>query len=251
MIAGALRGLTVRVRQAPETSHLLHDLECTWPGGSSTAIVGASGAGKTTLLRTTLGLLSKREFSIAGAVWIAGSPDGNLLAQSSAEQRRWRRERIGLLPHVQEQPLDPFRRVEAFLRRTGCARAELHAALDTVGLEHPTAILRAYPHELSGGEMQRVLWVAALASHQPLLLLDEPTTGLEAPLRQKLFRQLRLWVGSKERAAVMVTHDLVLARQCDQILVMSQGRFLDPTAAASRVSAWSSLGLPHEEGRDS
>jgi iron complex transport system ATP-binding protein len=183
-----------------------------------TAVVGPNGAGKSTLLRLLAGLLTPQR----GAVTLAGRPIGDWPVRERARRLAWLAQQseasgeltvrdtvhLGRLPHL------------GLLGRPGAADEAVvqQAMADTE--------CGAWQHrrltELSGGERQRVLLARALAVQAPVLLLDEPTTHLDAPHQVALVRLLQR--RAREACVVSVLHDLPLALAADRLVVLAQGR---------------------------
>jgi molybdate transport system ATP-binding protein len=196
------------------------DLDATWSSEGGVAVLfGPSGAGKTLTLQCLAGLMRPR----AGRIVI----DGRVLFDSAAgvnvpAQAR----RVGyvfqgyaLFPH-----LDVAGNVGFGLRDRPRAErtARVAATLDKLGL---AGLERRLPRELSGGQRQRVALGRALAIDPALLLLDEPLSALDAPLRRALRNELRALLSEVGTAAVVVTHDFAEAyRLADRIVVYDRGR---------------------------
>lgn len=202
--------------------------------GESFGIAGESGSGKSTLLLALMGTLRPGLQAISGAVRLNGSPT---LGQSDAALASVRGGKIALIPQNAATALNPSRKIgaqidEALLLHSALGKRERSGrVLDLLGrvrLPDPAVIARRYPHELSGGQVQRAAIAMALAGEPEMLLLDEPTTGLDVTTQSAL---LDLLVDLRQRAKVgllCVSHDLgVLARLCDRIGVMYAGAMVE------------------------
>jgi iron complex transport system ATP-binding protein len=211
------RGLTARLGGRVVLQDVDLRIEAGW-----TAIVGPNGAGKSTLLRALAGLLKPA----SGRVQLSGQ---DLLHLSTAERARG----IAWLAQLGETSGELSVRETVALGRI--AQRGLLAALDA----HDQAVIdgalrltecepwaERLVTELSGGERQRVLLARVLATEAPVLLLDEPTTHLDAPHQVVLARLIRRLAGdtSTPRSVVTVLHDLPIALRADHLLVMHQGR---------------------------
>lgn len=197
---------------------ILAHVDLTVARGASTAIVGASGSGKTTLL----GLLAGLELPSTGSIRF----DGHDLAALDEEGRAaLRRDRVGfvfqsfhLLPSLTalENVLLPLE-----LAGQPDAAERAREALVAVGLD---ARREHYPHQLSGGERQRVALARAFV-HRPLVLFaDEPTGNLDARTGQGIGDLLFEMNASHGTTLVLVTHDLALARRCETVTTLVDGR---------------------------
>ena len=238
-ICPTLQARELRVRLGGH--EVLADVSVTL-GSGWTALVGPNGAGKSTLLRALAGLQP-----LAGGTVLL---DGQTLARVRPARRARRfawlaqpgemsgeltvRETVGLgriaqLGLMGTPSAADHAAVERAMRQTGC-----------------TAWAGRRLHELSGGERQRVLLARALATEAPLLLLDEPTSHLDAPHQLALARLLRRLVHEpgQPRAVLSVLHDLPIALQADRLLVLERGRLRadgapsDPAVLAALVSVF-------------
>jgi len=195
--------------------------------GETLAITGESGAGKTTLALTLMGLCQGK---IEGRVLFLGQ---DLLASSEAGWRRLRWNEIAMVFQDGGRALNPVLTVlEQIVEPTlehklcGLEEAKNRAAqlLAEVGLPEQSA--RAYPHQLSGGEKQRVLIAMALANQPRVLILDEPTSALDAITKAEIVKLLcRV---SRGLTVILVTHDLAIAAKlADRIAVLYAGTLLE------------------------
>jgi putative ABC transport system ATP-binding protein len=194
--------------------------------GQFVCVMGPSGSGKSTLLHVLAGLTRPA----AGRVELGGRSLGEL---GPAEVTRQRRDTVGfvfqffnLLPNltVWENVSIPLAiRGEPIAERRG----ELEGLLQRFGLG---ARLPALPHQLSGGQMQRVAVARALAGRQPLLLCDEPTGNLSQENGREIMQSLRRAVDDDGRAVLLVTHNPRDAAFADRVLFLIDGR-LDPSQA--------------------
>ncbi|WP_431882411.1 ABC transporter ATP-binding protein [Micromonospora gifhornensis] len=240
-------GLTVRFRLADAVVHAVTDLHLSIRPGELVAVVGESGCGKSVLAHALLGLLPGNA-TVTGSALLhieagAGtrqSPSLDLLSCSPRQLARQVRGRIvGLVPQSPATSLTPVRTGRALLVETlrahGHARVDARAAADRlaadVGLD--PADLDRYPHELSGGMAQRLATALALAPDPPLLLADEPTTGLDRPLVDHTLDLLRRRCDAGA-SVLLITHDLTAAqRVADSVAVMYASRIVEhaPTGA--------------------
>ena len=202
--------------------------------GESLGIAGESGSGKSTLLLSLMGLMRQGLRHVGGSVRLNGMP---MLGQSDAALAAVRGSKIALIPQNPATALNPSRRIgtqisEALLLHSTLDKAGRDArVLDLLGrvrLPEPAVAARRFPHELSGGQVQRAAIAMALAGEPDVLLLDEPTTGLDVSTQAAL---LDLLVDLRHRGRVTmvcVSHDLgVLARLCDRIAVLYAGAMVE------------------------
>lgn len=195
--------------------------------GEALGIAGGSGAGKSTLVRLALGM----ERPDGGVVRVDGRP---LHRASRAFWKAWRR-RAQLVPQDPLASLDPLLPVgraiaEPLLAHgigTPAGRRERVAGLlDLVELPPDTALRR--PHQLSGGQRQRVALARALAPDPDLLVLDEPVSALDAPLRGRILGLLERLALDRGRATILVSHELEpLLRLTRRLVVLDGGRIVE------------------------
>ncbi|MEU3701936.1 ABC transporter ATP-binding protein [Streptomyces anulatus] len=205
--------------------------------GECLALVGESGCGKSVLASALLGLLPANAETTGSAV-LGGDTD-LLTADERTLARTVRGRRIGLVPQSPAAHLTPVRTVRAQLEEslrelTGVRGSELPKA--AVAAAHrasfPEGHLDRYPHELSGGLAQRAATALALIGDAPLLLADEPTTGLDRDLVERTVDELRRHT-DEGRALLIITHDLAAAmRIADRVAVMYAGRIVEIADAA-------------------
>ncbi|MFF9899993.1 ABC transporter ATP-binding protein [Streptomyces longispororuber] len=199
--------------------------------GECLALVGESGCGKSVLASALLGLLPANA-ETAGAA-LLGDLD-LLTADERTLARTVRGRRVGLVPQSPAAHLTPVRTVRSQLEETlreltGVRRPGLRAAAEAAAdrASFPRGHLDRYPHELSGGLAQRAATALALVGDAPLLLADEPTTGLDRELVDRTVDELRRHVGD-DRALLLITHDLAAARRvADRVAVMYASRIVE------------------------
>jgi len=228
--------LSAAIRGGPR---LLHDISLTVAQGEVHGLVGMSGAGKTMIGRCVLGILPPTVRVTSGHVRVLGR-DVLGLPESA---RREAGAAMALIPQDPLSALNPSRRIAAQMTdvmrlRLGLSHAEANtralAMLHEVHMRDPDAVLRRYPHELSGGMRQRVLIATAFACGAKLIVADEPTTALDVTVQKQILRLIRDLQRSHGTALLFVTHDLgVVAKICDTVTVLNAGRVVEqgPVAA--------------------
>ncbi|MFJ4621047.1 ABC transporter ATP-binding protein [Streptomyces sp. NPDC088812] len=201
--------------------------------GECLALIGESGCGKSVLASALLGLLPANAQTAGQA--LLGDLD-LLTADERTLARRVRGRRIGLVPQSPAAHLTPVRTIRSQLEETVAAltdvrgRTAVRTAAEAAASRtaFPVDHLDRHPHELSGGLAQRAATALALVGDAPLLLADEPTTGLDRDLVQHTVDELRRHVDDGDRALLMITHDLTAAeRIADRVAVMYAGRIVE------------------------
>lgn len=218
-----IRGL--RVSYGNDT--VLNGLDLDLADGEALAIIGESGAGKTTL---GMSIMRLADAGIQGSIRFNGE---DIFTLSDEQMREIRWNRISMLFQNVNNVLNPVHRVldqvaepivEHKLRSKGGALDRAGELLTRFGL--PTERFSAYPHQLSGGEQQRVLLAMALANDPDLLIMDEPLSSLDVTTRQELGELLRNIDG--HRAKLVITHDLDTAsRLSEKLAVLYGGRIVE------------------------
>ena len=225
MSAGiAVRGLSVVYERFVAVADTSFQVE----PGESFGIVGESGSGKTTVLRAICGLAPRT----AGTIELIGGA-----SPPAPGTKAFRR----LVQMVFQDPygsLHPRQTVDRILAEPlaihGIERAEarIERALDEVGLG--SGFRYRYPHQLSGGQRQRIAIARALILEPQILLLDEPTSSLDASVQAEVLNLLEALRERRHLTFVMVSHDLaVVTHLCERLMVMQRGRTVESLSAAN------------------
>ncbi|WP_142850212.1 ABC transporter ATP-binding protein [Telmatospirillum sp. J64-1] len=201
--------------------------------GEALGMVGESGCGKSITWLAALGLLP-RKARVEGSARIGGT---ELIGAPPALLDDIRGGRIGMIFQDPASALNPVLRIgrqlaEALRLHQGltgeAARAEAKRLLDIVGIPDAARRLNAYPHELSGGQNQRVMIAMALAGNPDLLIADEPTTALDATIQVQILDLLGQLRRERNMALVLISHDLgLVAEHCDRVAVMYAGQIVE------------------------
>jgi peptide/nickel transport system ATP-binding protein len=228
-------GVTASYRRGDGWQCVLDRVSFMIAPGETFGLAGESGSGKSTMLYQALGYRHPMSRVDGGRLLFQGA---DVLSLGPAALQRLRGDRVSLVPQNPTTALSPSMRVaeqvEEVLVAHGAIGSHRHATARVaelfalVGLPDPRRIGERYPHQLSGGQQQRVVIAMALACSPDLLLLDEPTTGLDVTTQKQildLLRDLRRQVGM---AMLYVTHDLgVLGEIADRIGVMYAGHIVE------------------------
>ncbi|MEM9464064.1 MAG: ABC transporter ATP-binding protein [Actinomycetota bacterium] len=225
------RALTVSVEATGQ--RILDRADLTVEPGTVLGVVGESGSGKSTLVRCLLGAVAPG--LVAGGSVSLASEDSSvsMLTASRRELRSIRGQRIAYLTQDPARSLTPTMRIgQAIAERLPAgARGSDDAVaslLRSVGLPDDAEFRGRYPFAVSGGQAQRVALARALASGPDVLLLDEPTTGLDVVTQAELLDELARQHRRTPRTTVLVSHDLaVVARMADHVVVLRDGRIVE------------------------
>jgi peptide/nickel transport system ATP-binding protein len=222
------------VVRAPSGDVIVDHVSLTLPRGAILGVVGESGSGKTTMALAALG------YTQAGAVISSGSVEINGTVIDVNDERQLRRTRGRLVSYVPQNPgtaLNPSGRVGDAIaevlrnHRDAAVRNDSTVVVRTlsmVGLPGDQEFARRYPHQLSGGQQQRVCIAASLACEPPVVILDEPTTGLDVVTQERILQELVRLRDTQEISMLYVTHDLaVVAQIATHVAVMYAGRIVE------------------------
>ncbi|MEX6507841.1 ABC transporter ATP-binding protein [Jiella sp. M17.18] len=239
----AIDGLSARLR-APPHRPLLRSVCLDVREGEVHGLVGESGAGKSTIGKAVLGILPRAIEPCGGTIRLSGT---DLLGLSPARLDAVLGTEIALIPQDPMTALNPSRRIFDQLTdglrlkrrlRGQALRDKAVALLQDVQIPDPEAVLRRYPHEISGGMRQRILIAAAFSLDPKLIIADEPTTALDVTVQKEVLRLIRKMQRSHGTGVVFVTHDLgVVAQVCDRLTVLYGGMVVEQGETAAILAA--------------
>ncbi|MGF6773208.1 peptide/nickel transport system ATP-binding protein [Paraburkholderia sp. GAS199] len=231
-----LVGLTVTYRIRGRDREVLQDVSLRIRRGEAYGLVGESGCGKSTVAMAALRYLPRNGKVKAGKILIAGEDVQKLDADALREMRA---NTISMVYQDPGRALNPSltiaRQVSEAFEAAGASHDEAlrrtREMLERVRIAAPERVMDSYPHQLSGGMQQRVVIAMALASNPALLILDEPTTGLDATVEAEvldLVAQLREELGT---AVLFISHNLaVIGRMCERVGVLYAGKLVEEGA---------------------
>ncbi|MHB1781094.1 MAG: ABC transporter ATP-binding protein [Acidimicrobiales bacterium] len=230
----SINGLRVATRRGRQVTEIVRGVNLDVDAGEKIAVVGESGSGKTLTMLSVLQLLASPPLSVVGGEVLLEGED--LLRVSGERLRAVRGGEIAMVYQDPMSSLNPLLRigtqiVEA-LRAHGVgrvmARGRVVELFARVGLPQPERVAASFPHELSGGMLQRVMIAMALSAQPKVLIADEPTTALDVTIQQQILDLVAELQAATAMAVVWVTHDLgVVARLVDRVAVMYAGRVVE------------------------
>ena len=212
--------------------HILRGISLSLAAGGFYGLIGESGSGKTMTARTVLGMLDPERSFAAGSVCLDGT---ELLTLDRRERRRMNGRAVSYVSQDPMTALNPLftagEQVAELLRALKglsrpAAKAAAITALADVGL--PAELYSRYPHELSGGQLQRVCIAMAICTEPKLLIADEPTTALDVTTQAQILALLRRLRKEKGLCILLITHDFgVVAETCDDVFVIQEGQIVE------------------------
>jgi peptide/nickel transport system ATP-binding protein len=232
--------LDVVYRVGRRERRVLSDLSLAIRRGESYGLVGESGCGKSTAAFAAIRYLARNGRVSGGRILVDGR---DLMALSPGELRRLRTQSVSMVYQDPGRALNPSLRIgrqmaEVFEAAEGLANSvALERAahmLSRVQIASPERVLKSYPHELSGGMQQRVIIAMALSTHPALLILDEPTTGLDATVEAEVLELIGRLHVEFNNSILFISHNLpVVAHMCDRVGVLYAGELVEEGPAAS------------------
>ncbi len=212
----------------------LHGVSFSMDAGERLGIVGESGAGKTIMALAVTRLLSDEKASLTGEITFMGK---DMIAADDKEMRAIRGRDIGFIfqdPVASLNPLIPVgpQIEEPLLLHTDLSKGERRErvlqAIRDVDLPDPEITIKKYPHQLSGGQCQRVMIASALICHPALLIADEPTTALDVTVQTQILKLLKHKNEQDNVGILYISHDLSLVRRlCTRVIVMYRGNIVE------------------------
>lgn len=229
----SVQDLTVHYKIGKRTIHAVENVSFEVEEGKFVGIVGESGSGKSTLAHAIMRLLPSNATIAKGKIWLLGF-DILSLNENEINKVRWKefsivfQKSLGALSPVHKigdqlsdvmKAHNPHLREEEILDR-------LKQLLNMMNL--PERVLKAYPHQLSGGMMQRVMIALAMLNHPKFIIFDEATTALDVVTQGQIIEEIKALVKKLSLTGLVISHDLgVVSELCDEIVVMYAGRLVE------------------------
>jgi peptide/nickel transport system ATP-binding protein len=239
--ADALRfeDVSVTYRTGRRERRVLTGISLSIGRGESYGLVGESGCGKSTAAFAAIRYLARNGRVSGGRIWVDGR---DVMALSQPELRRLRTHSVSMVYQDPGRALNPSLRIdrqmmEVFEVAEGLSGTAALACsrdmLARVQIASPDRVLRNYPHELSGGMQQRVIIAMALSTNPALLILDEPTTGLDATVEAEVLDLVTRLRAEFNNSILFISHSLpVIARMCDRVGVLYAGELVEEGSAS-------------------
>ncbi|WP_124067307.1 ABC transporter ATP-binding protein [Clostridium sp. E02] len=201
--------------------------------GKCLGILGESGSGKSMTLKAIMGLLG-RDFSVSGEACYQGE---NLIEKSKEQLRVIRGKKISMILQNPMTCFDPLYRIgdqlfETLREHTDLTRQEIYEksvnVLNTMQIRESEEVLKKYPHQLSGGMLQRIMIGLAVSMEPDLIIADEPTTAIDAITQYEIMKEFMRIKKESNTAMIFISHDLgVISAISDEVLIMNEGHIVD------------------------
>ena len=249
-----VKNLHTHFRTKKGTVRAVNDVSYSLEPGKTIGIVGESGSGKSVSAMSILRLLDSNGYIADGEVYFEGR---ELTKLPMDEMYELRGNAISVIFQEPMTSLNPVFSVERqlsepFIIHQGMnkkqARAEALKMLYDVQIPNPEAVIKQYPHQLSGGMRQRVMIAMALACKPKILIADEPTTALDVTIQAQILRLMNDLQREKGTSILFITHDLgVINEMADDVVVMYCGQVVEQ-AGAKMIFTDSKMSHPYTEG---
>ncbi|EUC00352.1 ABC transporter related protein [Rhizobium sp. CF080] len=239
-----VRNLSIAFKTNTGLKSAVRNIDFTIRPGEILGLVGESGSGKTITSLGVMGLLPPNAVVTGGEVLVDGI---DILKLPPAELRKLRGSHIAMIFQDPIASLDPIftcgdQIIEAILLHDPIGRANARRKardlLEKVLIPDPDRAMRAYPHELSGGQCQRIMIAMAVACRPRIIIADEPTTALDVTVQKQVLDLLRELNGEVGAAILLITHDLgVIYEVADRVVVMYAGDKMEEATTADLFAA--------------
>ncbi|WP_077613173.1 ABC transporter ATP-binding protein [Clostridium sp. Marseille-P2415] len=228
-----VRNLTVEHCRKKQVHRIINGVDFEVFPGQCLGILGESGSGKSMSLKAVMGLLGT-DFVVKGEAVYQGE---NLIGKSREQLRKIRGKKINMILQNPMTCFDPLYRIneqlaETYREHTGLNKIQIRdksmEVLKAMQIQNPSEVMKKYPHQLSGGMLQRIMIGLAMSMEPDLLIADEPTTAIDAITQYEIMKEFMRIKKESGTAMIFISHDLgVISAIADQVLVMNQGNAAD------------------------
>ncbi len=239
-----IRNLTVSFDTSVGLFHAVEGIDLSVDAREVLAIVGESGSGKSVEMLAVMGLLPSTATVIADAMTFDGK---DLLGMSRAQKRQIVGKDVAMIFQEPMASLNPcftigFQLEEVLRFHLGMQKAQRRERaielLTQVGITRPAERLRSFPHQMSGGECQRVMIAIAIACNPKLLIADEPTTALDVTIQKQILDLLMALQARTGMGLIMITHNIgVVAETADRVIVQYRGHKMEESDVLTLFTA--------------
>jgi peptide/nickel transport system ATP-binding protein len=204
---------------------VLKDISFSLPAKNIFTIVGKNGSGKSTLIKSLTGLLDNRFYKIKGDI-LYNSCD--ILSLNQSELKKIRTEKIKYVFQDAVNSFDHLKKIGYYFKKLTKDIKETEELMDFFLLPKADKLFKLYPYEISGGMAQRISLILVLLTHPEIIILDEPTSGIDSPIASLVLIKLKEFVSRAENSVLLVTQDLLFAKRIsNKIAFLEDGSLTD------------------------
>lgn len=228
-----VKNLHITFEQPKVSKQILEDVSFSVKAGKCLGILGESGSGKSMTTKAILGLLN-RDFQISGSATFEGK---DLLQMGDGDLRTLRGSAIGMILQNPMTCFDPLYKIGNQIYETFDAhgifprdqyKAEAIKILEKMRIHDPEGVLQKFPHQLSGGMLQRVMIGIAMSMNPRLLICDEPTTAIDSITQYEIIKEFQRIKAESNVGMLFITHDVsVISHIADEVIVLNKGKLVD------------------------
>lgn len=219
MLDISIKNLLLKQQNSFKT--ILKDISFILPANSIYTIVGKNGSGKSTLIKSLTGLLDKRFYSIEGEILFNSE---NILSLDQNKLLEVRRKKIRYVFQDAVNSFDHLKMIGYYFNKLVNNNEETEDLLKFFLLPESNKLYKLYPYEVSGGMAQRISLVLSLLMHPEMIILDEPTSGIDSPIASLVLLKLKEFVSINNNSVLLVTQDLLFAKRIsDRIAFIKDG----------------------------
>lgn len=228
-----VKNLHITFEQPKVSKQILEDVSFSVKAGKCLGVLGESGSGKSMTTKAILGLLN-RDFKISGSATFEGS---DLLQMSDGDLRTLRGSAIGMILQNPMTCFDPLYKIGNQIYETFDAhgifprnqyKEEAIKILEKMHIHDPEGVLQKFPHQLSGGMLQRVMIGIAMSMNPRLLICDEPTTAIDSITQYEIIKEFQRIKAESNVGMLFITHDVsVISHIADEVIVLNKGKLVD------------------------
>ena len=228
-----VKNLHLTFEQPKVSKQILEDVSFSVKAGKCLGILGESGSGKSMTTKAILGLLN-RDFKISGSATFEGN---DLLQMGDGDLRTLRGSAIGMILQNPMTCFDPLYKIGNQIYETFDAhgifprnqyKEEAIKILEKMRIHDPEGVLQKFPHQLSGGMLQRVMIGIAMSMNPRLLICDEPTTAIDSITQYEIIKEFQRIKAESNVGMLFITHDVsVISHIADEIIVLNKGKLVD------------------------
>ena len=209
------------LKQTSGFKTILHDISFTLESNNIYTIIGKNGSGKSTLIKSLTGLLDKRFYTIEGEINLNSI---NIMTLDQNELLQLRREKIKYIFQDAVNSFDHLKKLDYYFNKLSANIEETKLLLNFFLLPDSGLLFKMYPYEVSGGMAQRISLILVLLTHPEIIILDEPTSGIDSPIASLVLLKLKEFASLNNNSVLLVTQDLLFAKKIsDKIAFLVDG----------------------------